>query len=128
MQESSSSRFVIGLTLVATLGGLLFGYDTAVISGAVGSLQSYFIESLQESSEKANLVIWQYRLTVIFVLIIINFAILAILSKLFGRQKGMLFSALLFILTALILFYNFRSPAILDEETANSIKGLRKVG
>ncbi len=123
MQESSSSRFVIGLTLVATLGGLLFGYDTAVISGAVGSLQSYFIESLQESSEKANLVIWQYRLTVIFVLIIINFAILAILSKLFGRQKGMLFSALLFILSALILFYNFRSPAILDEETANSIKG-----
>jgi SP family xylose:H+ symportor-like MFS transporter len=123
MGGSSNSKFVIGLTLVATLGGLLFGYDTAVISGAVGSLQSFFIDSLQESSEKANLVIWQYRLTVIFVIIIIDFAITAILVKLFGRQKGLVYSVLLFILTALVLLYNFRNPAILDEETANSIKG-----
>jgi SP family xylose:H+ symportor-like MFS transporter len=123
MQESSNSKFVIGLTLVATLGGLLFGYDTAVISGAVGSLQSFFIDSLQESSEKANLVIWQYRLTVIFVIMIIDFAISAILIKLFGRQKGLVYAVLLFVLTALVLFYNFRNPAILDEETANSIKG-----
>ncbi|MGD9328826.1 MAG: D-xylose transporter XylE [Cyclobacteriaceae bacterium] len=123
MQESSNSKFVIGLTLVATLGGLLFGYDTAVISGAVRSLQSFFIDSLQESSEKANLVIWQYRLTVIFVIMIIDFAISAILIKLFGRQKGLVYAVLLFVLTALVLFYNFRNPAILDEETANSIKG-----
>jgi SP family xylose:H+ symportor-like MFS transporter len=123
MGGSSNSKFVIGLTLVATLGGLLFGYDTAVISGAVGSLQSFFIDSLHESSEKADLVIWQYRLTVIIVIIIIDLAISAILIKLFRRQKGLVYSIFLFILTALVLFYNFRNPAILDEETANSIKG-----
>jgi len=123
MQRSSNSKFVIGLTLVATLGGLLFGYDTAVISGAVGSLQSFFIDSLQESSEKASLVIWQYRLTVIIVIIIIELAISAILIKLFGKKKGSLYSIFLFLLTVLVLFYNFRNPAILDEETANSIKG-----
>ncbi|WP_199911716.1 MFS transporter [Dongshaea marina] len=37
-----SSISVIRITLVVALGGLLFGYDTAVISGATQSLQSYF--------------------------------------------------------------------------------------
>ena len=123
MQRSSNSKFVIGLTLVATLGGLLFGYDTAVISGAVGSLQSFFIDSLQQSGDQANIVIWQYRLTVIFVIIIIELAITAILIKVFGRKKGSIYSIFIFAITVLVLFYNFRNPAILDEETANSIKG-----
>ena len=123
MQRSSNSKFVIGLTLVATLGGLLFGCDTAVISGAVGSLQSFFIDSLQQSGDQANIVIWQYRLTVIFVIIIIELAITAILIKVFGRKKGSVYSIFIFAITVLVLFYNFRNPAILDEETANSIKG-----
>ena len=123
MQKTSNSKFVIGLTLVATLGGLLFGYDTAVISGAVGSLQSFFIDSLQESSEKASLVIWEYRLTVITVILIIDIAISAIIIKLYGNKNGAVYSIILFILIALVLFYNFRNPAVLDEETANSIKG-----
>ena len=37
---------VVGLTFVATLGGLLFGWDTAVISGAVSSIDAYFIDPL----------------------------------------------------------------------------------
>jgi MFS transporter, SP family, xylose:H+ symportor len=34
--------FLLLITSVAALGGLLFGYDTAVISGAIGSLQIHF--------------------------------------------------------------------------------------
>src|SRR5262245_55189876 len=41
-----NNSLVIGLTFVATLGGLLFGYDTAVISGAVNSIDAYFINPL----------------------------------------------------------------------------------
>ncbi|MFH1069283.1 MAG: sugar porter family MFS transporter [Candidatus Glassbacteria bacterium] len=37
-----SLAYVIFISSVASLGGLLFGYDTAVISGAIGSLQQKF--------------------------------------------------------------------------------------
>lgn len=37
-----SVTYLVGICLVATLGGLLFGYGTAVISGAIGFLQARF--------------------------------------------------------------------------------------
>jgi len=40
--REGSIGYVVLLTLVAALGGLLFGYDTAVISGAIGFLETHF--------------------------------------------------------------------------------------
>ena len=36
--DKMDKSYLLSITLIATLGGLLFGYDTAVISGTVGSL------------------------------------------------------------------------------------------
>ena len=41
-ERGGSTAYVLLLTLVAALGGLLFGYDTAVISGAIGFLETHF--------------------------------------------------------------------------------------
>jgi sugar porter (SP) family MFS transporter len=41
----SGSLYLILITGVAALGGLLFGYDTAVISGAIGLLKDHFVLS-----------------------------------------------------------------------------------
>ena len=42
--SEKSSGLVVGLSLVAALGGLLFGYDTAVISGAVDAIKQWRFE------------------------------------------------------------------------------------
>ena len=40
--EDFSGRGAVRIASVAALGGLLFGYDSAVINGAVASIQSHF--------------------------------------------------------------------------------------
>lgn len=41
-QEKVNKLYIIGITLVATLGGFLFGFDSGVINGTVKGLESAF--------------------------------------------------------------------------------------
>ena len=96
MKKEQSKLYVIGLTLVATLGGLLFGYDTAVISGAEKSIQAFLIDSQGLSA-------FIHGATTSSALIgcIIGGAISGVLSSRFGRKKSLMLAALLFFLSAL---------------------------
>jgi len=42
MQSSYNIRFILGISMVAALGGLLFGYDWVVIGGAKFFYERFF--------------------------------------------------------------------------------------
>ena len=96
MQKS----YLLKLTLVATLGGLLFGYDTGVIAGTVGSLDAFFIEpkgldELAASSLKGWLV------SIALIGCILGGAIAGLIGKKFGRKRGLVIAGSLFFISAL---------------------------
>ena len=88
--------YISVITLVATLGGLLFGYDTAVISGADKSIQAYLINSLGLSS-------LAHGATISSALIgcIIGGSISGLLASQLGRRNTLFLAAILFFISAL---------------------------
>jgi SP family xylose:H+ symportor-like MFS transporter len=101
MNEHKGQNFyIIGITLVATLGGLLFGYDTAVISGAVDALKSYF--QLNEANY-GTLATFYHGATVSSALIgcIIGSMVSGIFASYFGRKKSLLIAAVFFFISAM---------------------------
>ncbi len=121
--DQGNRSYIMAITLVATLGGLLFGYDTAVISGAVKSLQGFFIEPLTHDPQLAAKVILQYRISVAVVIAIIVYATGAILVKLYGRRKGALIAGIVAVAALIAVVVLLRNPLTLTEETANALKG-----
>jgi SP family xylose:H+ symportor-like MFS transporter len=94
------NRYVVLLTLVATLGGLLFGYDTAVISGAVGSLQAYFIAPRNLSTDTASSLLG-FIVSSALIGCIIGGLIGGWVSTHIGRKRGLIIAAFLFLISAL---------------------------
>jgi SP family xylose:H+ symportor-like MFS transporter len=94
------------LTLIATLGGLLFGYDTAVINGAVGSLKAYFIDPRfadLANPAQANAANSLLGFVVSSALIgcIFGGMIGGWVSTNIGRKRGLVIAAVLFLVSAL---------------------------
>jgi len=90
---------VTGLTFVATLGGLLFGYDTAVISGAVSAIDANFIEPLN-LSETARSSLSGWTVSSALFGCIIGAVIAGWVAKRLGRKGGLLVAGALFLLSA----------------------------
>jgi SP family xylose:H+ symportor-like MFS transporter len=87
------------LTFVATLGGLLFGYDTAVISGAVTSIDANFIDP-QHLSETARSSLSGWTVSSALLGCIIGAIVAGWVSNAIGRKGGMLVAGFLFLISA----------------------------
>ena len=98
--KTTNSAYLLKLTLVATLGGLLFGYDTGVISGTVGSLDSYFVMP-KGLSETAASAFKGFLVSSALIGCIIGGVFGGVISKQFGRKNGLIIAAVLFLVSAL---------------------------
>jgi MFS transporter, SP family, xylose:H+ symportor len=97
---SRLNPYIVMLTLVATLGGLLFGYDTAVISGAVGSLRAYFIEPRGLAPDAADSLLG-FVTSSALIGCILGGIIGGWVSTHIGRKRGLIVAAVLFLISAL---------------------------
>jgi MFS transporter, SP family, xylose:H+ symportor len=100
MGTSANTSYLLKLTIVATLGGLLFGYDTAVISGTVSSLESFFVLpfGLDEMSANARL---GFVVSSALIGCILGGISGGIISKKLGRKYGLILAAVLFLVSAI---------------------------
>ncbi|MCI9285181.1 MAG: D-xylose transporter XylE, partial [Muribaculaceae bacterium] len=112
--QQGSKLYLFSIVLVAVLGGLLFGYDTAVISGAEKGLQAFFlgakdfvytdtIHGITSSSALLGC--------------IIGSALSGFFASYFGRKKSLAIAGIFFFLSALgsyypeFLFFNYGEPS-----------------
>lgn len=87
MPDPSSRRYLLGLALIASLGGFLFGYDTAVISGTIGFVKDKFgLDAVMEG--------WYVSSALVGCVAGVSAA--GYLSDRFGRKRVLLLAAALF--------------------------------
>lgn len=114
MENAKGSKlYLFSIVLVAVLGGLLFGYDTAVISGAEKGLQAFFLGATDFQYTDAI-----HGITSSSALIgcIIGSAISGLFASRWGRKNSLIFAGICFFLSALgsyepeFLFFTHGKP------------------
>lgn len=91
-RASKRTSYLVMICLVAALGGLLFGYDTAVISGAIGFLQSHFqLTPAMKGWAAASALLG----------CVMGCLVAGVFSDLLGRKKTLLLAAFLFVVSSI---------------------------
>lgn len=91
MRQTENSKIIYKAVLVASVGGLLFGYDTAVISGSIGFMRTYYCLSDAMTG-------WTASCALLGCLVGAMFS--GKLSDRIGRKKVLMISALLFTISS----------------------------
>ncbi len=94
------NKYLLMITGIVTIGGLLFGYDTAVISGTVNSLNSFFIIPRGLGETVANSLLG-FTISSALIGCIIGGAIAGFMSVRFGRKNSLKVAATLFLISAI---------------------------
>ena len=99
-KNKKSNPYLLFVTMVATIGGLLFGYDTAVISGTVKYLGINFIDPLQLDETAASSLLG-FLVSSALIGCVIGGLIGGFMATRLGRKRSLLIAAVLFIVSAI---------------------------
>ena len=96
-KETGSKAYLISIVMVAVLGGLLFGYDTAVISGAEKGLQAFFIGAKDFTYTNG---LHGFTSSSALIGCIIGSALSGLLASRLGRKRSLILAGILFFISA----------------------------
>ncbi len=83
--------YLLAVSLAAAVGGLLFGFDTGVISGAIPSVKEHFgLNAHQEG----------FAVSILMIACIVGASIAGSLTDRYGRKRILILAALLFLVSA----------------------------
>ena len=101
VNQQGSKTYLFSIVLVAVIGGLLFGYDTAVISGAEKGLQAFFMGADFEYTDALHGITSSSAL----IGCILGSAISGLLASTLGRKRSLFVAGVFyFVFNAVVAF------------------------